>query len=493
MRKLLAIGIILIFTGILWANCQCNCFTVIVGKKASAEGAVLLAHNEDDGGDLLVLVQRVRAAKGDSPWKVRFYSGREVEVEPFRQEMLWFEIPEMRFGDSFVNESGVVIVSNACASKEPREPLEGGISYMLRRLAAERARSAREAVRIMGELVEKYGYDSNGRTYSIIDRREGWVFSVARGGRWVAQRVGDDKIMIIPNHYVIRKVDLSDRSRFMASKDLIDYAIKKGWYNPEKDGPFDFAKVYSRSLKSKGNIYRHWRALTLLAQGHWTPESDFPFQVKPKRKVSVRDLMNLLRDHYEGTPYYNEKSPNKSEYRPICVIHTKYSMVVENREDLPAPIATLVWFSLGKPDTSVFLPLYFGVDPLPKGLNLGDGELDYIQLFERHFNSTSLYLKRYRLFFTKIRLLEDLVEKDYNRRAEAVKRIFRPFEERLLKLKPIFEKTFVKLYREDPQLARSYLNFYFYGLFQQFKALVEKAGKTLPSNIEDKPCAACSH
>ena len=93
---------------------------------------------------------------------------------------------------------------------------------------AKYARSAREAVKIIGEAVEQFGYKGSGRTYSVADPEEGWIVSVVKGRHWVAQRVPDDKVMAIPNYYTITKVDLEDTENFMGSKDIVDYAISRG-------------------------------------------------------------------------------------------------------------------------------------------------------------------------------------------------------------------------------------------------------------------------
>lgn len=480
MISLVLLVLILYLYGLSWAgDCSCNCYTVIVGKEASENGAVLLAHNEDDGGDLLVNIRKIKRLEAKMPLVLNLKSGRDIKISPVRFGLLWFEVTEETFGDSFVNEYGVAIVSNACGSKEVKQPYPGGISYFLRRLVIERARTAREAVKLLGKLVEKYGYDSSGRTYSIIDREEGWVVAVVRGKIWVAQRVDDDKVVVIPNHYVIRKVDLKDKKRFMGSANLVKYAIEKGWYDPHKDGEFDFARVYSLNLKHKFNVYRHWRGLELLSGKKWDVKADFPFQVKPAKKISVRDLIRLLRDHYEGTRYdvtegYKKGSPNKTEYRPICVIHTKYALVIENRKNLPAPVATLVWLSIGKPDTSVFLPLYYGVDPLPVGMGLGSNAPDYDEILQQHFNPAEFLVRRDQLLFNKIRLVERLVEKDYGRLIKILKREYEPLEESFFRMKGFFEKNFLRLYEKDIQMAQHYLNSYFHGAFSLYSLKVNR-------------------
>jgi dipeptidase len=455
------------------SKCNCDCYTIIVGKKVSLNGNIILAHNEDDSGEnLFVNIRRIDRINDNKKVNFKTRNGTIVKIDGKRGELLWFEIPQMEFADSFVNEYGVIIVSNACASKI-QDKTDKGLKYILRRLVAERAHSAREAVKIMGALVEEYGYDSSGRTYSIADKNEGWVFEIVKGKIWVAQRVDDDKIMIIPNHYIIRKLNLKDKKNFMSSSNIISYAIKNGLYNPRKDGEFDFAKVYSANLKHPGNIYRHWRGLSLLTGKKFTINQKFPFQVKPNEKISVMDLFNVLKDHYEGTKYditngYNLGNPNRNKkYRPICVASTQYSIIAELRDNLPKPISTLLWISVRKPDTSIFFPLYYGVNPLPADFGLKEKGKDYNELISNHFNHGIKPTDN--LLYMKILKTEQKIEKNYRQNIKIVSRIKDELQNYFIKIIPFFEESYLKLYKADKNAAQIYLNSFFYGEYYNLK------------------------
>ncbi len=180
-----------------------ECFTVLVGRKASADGSVMVAHNEDDRGDIVVNLRKI--APG--------------ETGGGAAGLLWIEATTQEFADSFINEHGVLVTSDSCPSRVTAEDYtDGGIGGMLRRLVAEQATSARDAVRIAGELVEKHGYRASGRTYSIADRKEAWLLAVLRGRRWYAQRVPDDAVAVIPNHFTIRGIRPDDPDSFMGSR-----------------------------------------------------------------------------------------------------------------------------------------------------------------------------------------------------------------------------------------------------------------------------------
>jgi len=490
-RKFLPVFFTIIFTLIfsiilLGDNCCDNCFSLVVGKEASSDGSVILGHNEDDRGDFYLNIRRIKRI--DKPSEYAYlYNGKRIKTYPFRQELLWFELPETTFGDSFINESSVVIVSDACASRESKN-VKGDISYMLRRLVAERAKTAREGVEIMGQLVENHGYDSNGRTYIIADNQECWFVSIVRGKHWIAQRVPDDSIAVIPNHYTIRKINLEDKKNFMGSKDIIGYAKKKGWYNPKEDGEFDFSEAYSffYDKKNRVNKYRHWRALNLLTQKKWSLDKKLPFSAVPSKKISPAQVMKVLRDHYEGTKYdttddYKKGSPNITEYRPICVRSTKYSMVVQLRSDLPRPISTLTWFTFGKPDTSVYIPIHYGINPLPENFGFGKNNVGYKTLIKKHKNPLKLLLNKNKLTFSKVKKIEDIVERKYGERIKLVRKYFDKMENNFFKINPYFERTYIKIYNKNKESAQNFLNLYFNGIHENLKSTIRKINKELES------------
>jgi len=296
----------LLFAGVLAAEEPFNCFTIVAGKNVTFDGSVLLAHNEDDRGRLLVNVYKLAAQEHAKGEMVMLNNSAAIPQVKNTPAMLWLEIPETEFADTYINEHGVAVVSNSCPSREDKPELsKDGIGFMLRRLIAERAQTARAAVRIAGELVSQFGYNASGRTYTIADKKEGWLLHVVNGKHWLARRVPDDEVAVIANCYTIGAVDLNDRDNVQGSPDIIDYAIKRGWYNPDKDGPFDFARAYSDpdDRTSMTNILRQWRGTSLLAAKSHKVEERLPFSFKPRRDIQLNDLFLVLRDHYEGTKY----------------------------------------------------------------------------------------------------------------------------------------------------------------------------------------------
>jgi dipeptidase len=418
-----------------------ECFTVLVGRAASADGSVMVAHNEDDRGDIVVNVRKV--------------APRANNTAP-AAGLLWIEATTQEFADSFVNEHGVLVTSDSCPSRVAAEDYtDGGIGGALRRLIAEQATSAREAVRIAGALVEKHGYRASGRTYSIADRKEAWMMAVLRGRRWYAQRVPDDEVAVIPNHFTIRAIRTDDPENFMGSPDVVAYAKANGWYDEAADGPFDFKKAFdrpsTREPAADGNALRHWRGLGLVTGKAWDLVRAYPFSVKPARRMTAEALMAILRDHYEGTPYdategYKTGSPNRTKFRTICTASTINAFVVSLDAGRPEPLSTAMWLAAGKPDTTVFLPLYYGVANLPAGAETLNA---------------------------KVLALEKAAEESYGSMIGRLRKDMDPIEKGFLAGRPKFEKEFAALYREDKAKALARLDAYVAEAFAKVAAVTD--------------------
>jgi len=431
-----------------------DCFSILVGKNASVDGAVLFAHNEDDGGLQIVNLYRVPRQTNDAGKAITMKNGGELPRPEETNAYFWFQMPKMNFGDGYFNEFGVVIASDACPSREDKPELtDGGIIYWLRRAMAEQAHSAREAVHIAGNLVEKYGYASSGRTYVIADAKEGWMFSAVHGKHWVAKRVPDDEVAVLPNYYTIGEVDLSDTTNYLGSADLIDYAIQRGWYDPQRDGKFHFAKVYSNpgSLKHPGNIHRMWRGVCLVSGLPFNLNDDFSFSVKPKKKLAPQDLMRVLRDHYEGTEldntdHYKLGNPYLLNRSTICANSTQYSFVAQLRDWMPKELGCVLWMALRRPDSHGFVPLYLGTQKIPDGFSYDDWETS----LEKHFSPPDYYYeKRDDHGFWAHWKLADWVDQDYQNRIYAVQKIWGDFEKSEFEMQPGFEKKMEMIFKKD--------------------------------------------
>jgi dipeptidase len=363
--------VVLVFTMAGQGGSTRACFSVVVGKNASIDGYVLVGHNEDDDAPQIVNHHKVARRSFASGSRVALRNGGSLEQAEQTWAYLWSEMPGMLFSDSYVNEWGVVVTSDNCPSREDKPVLtDGGIGYTLRRLVAQRARTAREGVLLAGSLVERFGYIDSGRTYILADPDEGWLFCVVQGKHWLARRVPDDEVAMVANTYTIRAVSLDDRANALGSKDIMDYARSRGWYDPKADGPFDFAAAYANpeAASSFNNSGRQWSGLTYVARNPPEPGSNLPFSVPPKRKLGVADVMQVLR-HDKAA----KTSPAPADARFICALcsgATQTSFVAQLRRGMPLDIGIVYWVCLASPRTSFFIPFHFGISEFPTGLLL---------------------------------------------------------------------------------------------------------------------------
>ncbi len=446
-----------------------NCYTIVAGKEATADGSVMVAHNEDDRKGLLLNIHKVPAREYPPGEVLTLKGGAALPQVASTPGMLWLEIPESNFTDSYINEHGVAVTSDECPSREDQPELtEGGIGFNLRRLVAERAKTAREGVRIAGELISRFGYNSSGRTYIIADASEGWLLHAVKGKRWIAQRVPDNEVAVIANRYTIATVDLFDRDHFLGSPDLVGYAEQRGWYNSKKDPEFDFARAYSDPDKyaDMGNVLRQWRGADLLAAKPPKLEDPLPFSFKPKRGLRLNDLFKVLRDHYEGTQHdlsdrYRNGSPNSAKNRTICTESTQYAFIAHLRGGMPADIAHVAWIALRRPDSNAFSPWYVAMERGPDGASRETPD----NAWKNHFTPLPPQaLEDAGLSFNTYARLSTVVDRQYRQRIEKAQKVWRNFEDFLFGDLKDHEKEFTFLLKNNKRLARHIIDNYIHGL-----------------------------
>jgi len=328
------------------------CTTIIIGKKATKDGSVLISHQEDYGAnDCMHLVYHPRRThKPREVIKFAFESIPQVAVtfsyvadEMYSPDRLG--MPPAVFMNG-MNEYGVVMSSNCIDSREPKSRDDDGLGWPeIGQLVMERCKTAKEAVDLVCNLVDEYSFNGfevtscKNLTFVIGDLNEGWIIEVT-DSHWIAKRCPDDGAIFYANQAQIEtKWDLS-------SDDLITYATEQGWYDANSGDPFNYREIYSAgSLGRPGNVLREERARELL---------------EPKLgSITVQDLMRLHRDHYEGTKYAS--TPHSRDLaRQICVSATHSSQVYHLRGDLPAAIGCTMWIAASSPCISVYTPVYAG-------------------------------------------------------------------------------------------------------------------------------------
>ena len=441
-----------------------NCFSILVGKNATIDGSVMFAHNEDDSGDRLVNWYKVPHENHNEGETITLKNGAVMNQAKETWSYFWLEIPEMEFSDTYINEWGVIISSDACRSREKEPELtDGGIGYWLRRAMAERARSAKEAVKIGGELVEKYGYSSSGRTYCIADPNEAWMMAVVNGKHWVAQRIPDDHVAIIPNYYTITAVNLFDTANFLGSPDIFDYAIQKGWLDPAAPSGYNFRELYSDpgNLEAPVNKIRHWRSINMLSEKQYNIDDELPFSFKPKEKISLTDLFKVLRDHNEGSEYdetdnYTKGNPHEMG-RTICSNTTQYGFVAQLRSDMPVEVGAVIWLAPFRQCVHPFVPWYFGMINMPENFATGTYDKALQNHFEEIDNVFEFAPDHHFLKFVKD---AKAIDEDYGNRIVQIQTDVEAFESELLEKQEAFEKDILIIYNEQPELAKEKLTEY---------------------------------
>jgi dipeptidase len=440
-----------------------NCSTIIIGKDASATGYVMVAHNEDDGGNQIVNFYKFPGRDNKKSETVRFKEGAIEAQAPHSYAYLWLEMPGMDFSDSYVNENGVLVTSNSCPSREQfGEITDGGIGYELRRLIAERSLSARVAVEMAGQLVEKWGYCGSGRTYTIADKNEAWLFSVVRGKQWVARRVPDDQVAFLPNYYTIREIDLTDNENFLGSKDLLTYAQRRGWFDPLKDGVFDFSKVYSNAenFTGMGNIGRMWIGVSKLSGKEYKMDDKFPTCFVPAHKLTVKDIALVLENHFEGTALddsqeYKKGSPHSNKTHCICSSSQQFSFIAEMRSGLPWAIGGRLWIAPGRGCVNPYIPFYFGLTDMPSSLTMDTPDLAYEQHFKR---PKSIYDRSQPQAWWTFVATREWADQDYGKRIPALRKNKEDLDKSFNKLANQLEKDYMPIYKKQPAKAEEMIN-----------------------------------
>ena len=264
---------------------------------------------------------------------------------------------------------------------------DGGIGYGIRRLMAERATSARHAIDIAIELLSKYGYFSEGRTYTVADSKEAWQIAIHQGNTWVARRVKDNEVVYIPNNFMMDKVDATDTENVIVAPGMIERAIKNGRYKPAKEGVYsDFnyrvAVAPADRRSADYNASRNNLAWKKLAGVDITDPEKFPYSATPNKKFGVEDVKQLLRTHEaniekQDSMWYHTMSLG------LCRATTHESAVYELN---PNPLLIAGFRAHARPCETPYVPFY----PLARPAE-GTAFFGWKKATEEHFKGTPEY------------------------------------------------------------------------------------------------------
>lgn len=465
------------------------CTNFIVGKKASIDGSVMCTYNADDYGMFQGLCHYPAGthAKGEKlkiyDWDTKVYHG-EIDQAPVTYNVI-----------GNINEFQVTIAETTYGGREEMVDTTGILDYgSLIYVTLQRAKTAREAISVMTSLVEKYGYCSEGETFSICDPNEAWIMEMmgtgpgSKGVVWVAMRIPDNAICAHANQSRIGKFDMKDKKNVLYSKNVISYARKMGWFTG-KDVDFSWKNTYARPDFSGRRFCdaRVWSFFNHYQKGFdrylpWAlgkdPNAeDMPLWIIPDRKLSVHDVEMGMRDHYEGTalaldttnvgggiyqmPYrptpLQFKVDGKTYFneRPISTQQTAFSFVSQLRSWMPREIGGVIWFGNDDANMVAYTPVYCGNTVQPECYNTPDADAvtfsDKNAFWVCNWVSNMVY-PRYSQIFPELQTLRDSLEASY------------------FAQQADFEKKAMNLYATDKQAALRMLNDYSVEKAQQMLA-----------------------
>ena len=388
------------------------CTNLIVGKKASVDGSVMCTYNCDGFGFASPLTY---SAPG------RHAAGEQIPIRGFGPSGNGRYVAQVDYTYGVVglmNENQVTIVETTWDGREELRNPDGLLDYFtLMGIALQRSTNAREAIAVIHQLVQEYGYNSTGENFVVADKDEAWIMEIIgkgpeqKGAVWVALRVPDDCICAYANSSRIRQFPQAKKAdkklgfcivegECMYSADVISFAREKGYYEgPDADfsfreayGPLDFSAIRYCEARVWSFFRHHYDTAEIdsylpFINGQTDVIDHLPLWIKPDKPLSVRDLMNDMRDHYEGTaldmtadvsagpwasPYRNQPVNYKSSdgtdmfrERPIGCQQSGMTMVCQMRDWLPDAVGGVTYFNMDDASMVAYVPVYCGIDRIP--------------------------------------------------------------------------------------------------------------------------------
>lgn len=415
-KNLLRVITLTLFAVVWGLQVSNGCTNFLVSKGASVDGSTMITYAADSHtlyGELYLQPAKdypADAFRDIYEWDTGKFLGR---------------IPQVAQTYSVVgnmNEFQVAIGETTYGGREELGKQSGAIMDYgsLMYVALQRAKTAREAIGVMTDLVEKYGYASSGESFSISDPNEVWIMEMIgkgegeKGAVWVAQRIPDGYISGHANQARITTFPMSDQTNCLFAKDVISFAREKGWFDGiNKDfsfsdvyAPVDFsgarfsdARVYAGFNKVNSDMkqYEEYVLGKVKHEGdNKFPSNRMPLWIKPDKKLSVQDVMGMMRDHYVGTaldmtkdigagpfklPYrwrpltFKVGSADYVNERAISTQQTGFSFVTQSRSWLPDPIGGILWFGVDDTYSTCYAPMYCGITEIPECFKVGNGDL----------------------------------------------------------------------------------------------------------------------
>ena len=429
------------------------CTNFIVGKKASKDGSVICTYNADDYGMFMGLCHYPAAkhAKGEKrkiyDWDTNEYHGEIAEAEETYNVI------------GNINEWQVTIGETTFGGREEMVDTTGIIDYgSLIYIALQRSKTAREAISVMTSLVEQYGYNSEGESFTICDPNEAWIMEMMGCGSdrklskertvWVAVRIPDDAISGHANQSRISRFNMKDKQNVLFSPNVVKYARKMKWFDG-KDEDFSFCNTYAFPDFSGRRICdaRVWSFFNRFADGmdrylpwadgHQKDAEPMPLWVIPNKKLSVADVEMAMRDHYEDTPfaldsdigggiwqmpyrptplYYEVDGKKYFNERPTSTQQSSFSYVSQMRSWLPREIGGILWFGNDDGNMVPYTPVYCCATESPRPYNTPQADALHFSMESAYWVQnwvSNMVYPRYSLMFPTLLEKRDSLDKSY--------------------------------------------------------------------------------
>ena len=462
-----------------------GCTSIIVGKLASADGSTITSHTCDSRTDrtwINIVPHKTYPTGAECP--VYLEPKRTTGPEDPDAIEAGF-IPQVSETFAYINtaypvmnEYQLAIGETTFGGKRELRSEEGLLNCPeLYRLALERAKTGREAIKLIDALTKEYGYNDWGECFTFADPNETWHFEILGPGKgkigavWAAVRIPDDEVGVSANASRIRQIDLEDKENYMVSDNVFSLAEELGWWSEESGEPFEFCYAYANRT-SMVCRRREWRVLSLVAPSlKLDPNGEnFPLSVKPEKKLSVQDVLAMFRNYYQDTPFDMTnsvttvdrngkiiKSPVANPFmnsdtrqllkvpyeRTIACSRATYVTVTQSRSWLPDPIGGVVWLGYDNPVTTPHLPFYCGINSMPESYGV-DGRKEY-----RHDCAWWAY-----------RRVSKLTNFRYQEMVNEVEKVWMELENAAFSEQETFEKKMVEIYKDNPDKAKEMLTKY---------------------------------
>lgn len=450
------------------------CTNFIASPKATTDGSVIVVYTCD--GEFHPTLRNTPAAdhEPDEWFEIENWSGEvqgRVKQPPHTYAVV-----------NLMNEHQVSIGETTTGGREELINPDGLIHYWhLMQLTLQRAATAREAVTVMGELVAEYGYRSSGESFAIGDPKEAWIMEMVgpgpggHGAYWVALRVPDGYISAYANLGRIGAFPLDKPKECVYSPGMIEFATANGWYDPDSGEEFNWRKAFhpATAQQLRYTATRVWSLFRRCAPSQNFSDDyhrgvagaePYPLWIKPDAKVSLADVFDLMRDHYEGTPYEMGVGVDAGPYgapsrwrpmgwevdgeqytweRPISAQQTGFSMVCQSRGWLPDPIGGVSWYGLDDTWFTCWTPLYCGIDAVPVSYATG-----------------SLGKFTWDSAWWVFNFVSNIASLKYSYMIEDIQAVQAALEGDAMALQPAVDKTAAELFKTDPELMTRYLTDY---------------------------------